>query len=232
MLCANMMLQSNISKKPYHVLWTGGWDSTFRIIQLFERDVVIQPIYVKDKGRASTQKEIETIHLLTEQIKTKFKNSEGDILPVKLLEKVDIPSNLYLKLIYKLIKRQRAIGKQYYWLACLTKNYEFTEQCFHSEDRDQLISIDELTEIIDETGGVNWVVNPKKMGFLRSQLFKNVRFPIIYISKLEMKSYAEKHGFIDIMNKIWFCHRSDEKPCGKCSPCTQYVIDGFGDRLK
>ncbi|MFC0605382.1 hypothetical protein [Winogradskyella pulchriflava] len=213
-------------------LWTGGWDSTFRIIQLYQRDVVIKPIYVIDHNRKSAQKEIETIELLTKKIKERFKDSKGAIHPPIFIKRKNIPSNPYLKFIYKQIKKRQRIGKQYYWLASLAKKYPNLEQCFHKEDRDQLISITELTEIKDETGGKNWEVNPKKMGFLKRQLFKNVRFPLCYISKLEMKSQAEEQGFIDILNATWFCHRSGDKPCGECAPCKQYVIDGFGYRLK
>ena len=215
-----------------NVLWTGGWDSTFRVIQLYKRGLILQPIYVIDHNRPSAEKEIETINILTKQITAKFINIKAKILPVKLIKRKDIPLNFYLKLIFKLIKRKRPIGKQYYWLSCLANSYDVLEQCFHKEDRGQLISVDELLEIIDETGGKNWVVNPKKIGFLRSQLFKKIRFPLIYTSKLEMKKYAEEHDFIDIMNKTWFCHRSKEKPCGECAPCKQYVIDGFGYRLE
>lgn len=218
-----------------YFLWTGGWDSTFRIIQLYNRDVIIQPIYVVDPGRKSSKKEIETIQLLTEQIKNRFVNSKGEILPVELIQKKNIKNNLFLKLIFKLNRKfyKLRMGKQYYWLACLAKNYNSKlEQCFHLEsDRDQLISTKDLQEIVDETGGRNWVVNPKKMSFLKRQIFKNVRFPLMYISKLEMKSYAEAHNFIDIMNNTWFCHRSGDKPCGECAPCKQYVKDGFGYRV-
>ena len=215
-------------------LWTGGWDSTFRIIQLYERGVTIQPIYVIDHGRTSSKKEIETMQLLTKQISDRFEDSNGKILPLKFIQRKAIKKDLYLKLIFKLIRKfdKIRIGKQYYWLACLAKQYDHLEQCFHKEDRDQLISITELSEIKDETGGRNWVVNPKKMGFLKRQIFKNIRFPLMYISKLEMKAHAEAHNFIDIMDNTWFCHRSGEKPCGECAPCKQYVIDGFGYRLK
>ncbi|QRM89682.1 hypothetical protein FG167_10755 [Lacinutrix sp. WUR7] len=218
--------------KTKNVLWTGGWDSTFRVIQLFNRGLTIQPLYVIDSGRPSRFKEIETIHLLTKQIHERFSNSKGEILPVKLIPRKDIPSNLYLKLVYKLIKHKRRIGKQYYWLACLAKEYKGLEQGFHREDRDSLIYFNELEEIIDETNGRNWVASPKNMDFLRKQIFKNYRFPLADISKLEMKQYAEEYDFIDIMNNTWFCHSSNKKPCGECAPCKQYVIDGFGFRLQ
>lgn len=217
--------------KPYHFLWTGGWDSTFRVIQLYKRGITIQPIYVKDHNRRSTKKEIETIELLTQQIQERFKDSKGKILALKTIKRRDIPKDLFLKLMFKIIKRKQRIGKQYLWLAYLSKEYKGLEQAFHKEDRDQLIKIENLLEIEDETGGRNWIINPKKVDFFRRQIFKNTRFPLVYISKLEMKKEAEDNDYIDIMNNSWFCHLSNEKPCGKCTPCKQYVIDGMRYRL-
>lgn len=219
-------------EKAKYVLWSGGWDSTFRVIQLYKRGITLQPIYIVDSGRTSYEKEIETIQSLSSQIESKFENSKGEILPVKFIQKENIPTNIYYRIIHKIIKWRRGrIGKQYYWLACLAKEYEGLEQGFHRADRDCLIYFHEVTEIIDETGK-NWVVNPKKMDFFKSQLFKKIKFPLMYISKQGMKEFAEKNGFIDIMNNTWFCHNSGSKACGKCNPCKQYVIDGLGYRLK
>lgn len=216
-------------------LWTSGWDSTFRVIQLYNRGVIIQPVYVLDPGRKSAKKEIETINLLTEQIKNKFQESEGEILPVELIKKKDIKHNYFIKIIFKTLRKfyKPRIGKQYYWLACLSRNEDTGfELCFHKEDREQLISLYEIEEIIDEIGGRNWKVNTKKMNILKQQIFKNMRFPLMYVSKIEMKEYAEKNNFLDIMNNTWFYHRSEDKPCGKCAPCKQYIIDGFEYRVK
>ncbi|MBC3847244.1 hypothetical protein H8K90_12680 [Winogradskyella echinorum] len=215
-----------------HVLWTGGWDSTFRVIELYNRGVKLQPLYVIDSSRGSTQKEIETINLLTDLIKTRFNNSNGDILPVELIERKDIRSNLYIKLMYKLIKRRRKIGTQYKWLGYLSKKYEWLEIGFHKKDRDRLINPNQLIKITDDTNCENWIINRRKTSFPIGQLFKNFRFPLVYISKLEMKEYATEHGFLDIMLSTWFCHRSEEKPCGDCAPCKQYVINDFGFRLE
>lgn len=156
-------------------------------------------------------------------------------MPVKLIPKKDIRHNYFIKIIFKILRRfyKPKLGKQYYWLACLSRS-EGTgfELCFHKEDREMLIPLHEIIEIKDKTGGRNWVVNTKTMNLLKQQIFKNMRFPLMYLSKIEMKEYAEKNNFLDIMNKTWFCHRSEKEPCGKCAPCKQYVIDGFGDRVK
>ena len=37
------------------LLWSGGWDGTFRFLELMQHeDIEIQPIYVIDPGREST----------------------------------------------------------------------------------------------------------------------------------------------------------------------------------
>ncbi len=215
-----------------HVLWTGGWDSTFRIIELFNRDLVLQPIYVIDNSRGSTQKEIETIQLLTDLIHDRFTESKGKILPALLIDKKKIRKNLYIKFLYKSIKKKRPIGTQYKWLGYLSKQYKWLEIGFIKKDTDRLLKPENLKEIIDETHHKNWVVNPRTTNFYIRQLFKNYRFPLIYRSKIDMKAYAEENGFLDIMLQTWFCHRSNDKPCGECAPCKQYVKNGFGFRLE
>ena len=216
-------------------LWTGGWDSTFRIIQLYNRGLTIQPIYIVDQSRKSHKKEIETIYLLTEQINIRFKNYGGKILPLELIQKKEIKNSIYLKLVFKLLRKfnKVRIGKQYYWIACLSHDRKISlEECFIKVNRNSLIPLNETTEIIDETGEINWIVNPKKMPFLKRQIFKNMRFPLIYTSKIEMRDFAEKNNFLDLMNKTWFCHESGIEPCGECIPCKQYIKDGFGNRVK
>jgi 7-cyano-7-deazaguanine synthase len=218
-----------------YFLWTGGWDSTFRIIQLYNQNLTIQPIYIIDPSRKSNKKEIETINLLSELIPSKFENSKGKILPLELINRNDIKKDYFVKIIFQLLRKfnKKKLGKQYYWIACLSRERKISlELCFHKENREMLIPLDEIMEIRDETGEINWIVNPKKMKFFKRQIFKNMRFPLMYISKVEMKDFAEKNNFLDIMNKTWFCHRSEKHPCGKCAPCKQYIIDGFEDRVK
>ncbi len=215
-------------------LWTGGWDSTFRIIQLYNRGLTIQPIYIVDQSRKSHKKEIETINILSELIPNKFENSKGKILPLELIKRNDIKKYYFIKIIFQLLRKfgEKKIGNQYYWIACLSRDRKISlEQCFIKVNRNSLIPLNETTEIIDETGERNWIVNPKKMPFFKRQIFKNMRFPLIYISKIEMRDFAEKNNFLDLMNTTWFCHRSEKLPCGECAPCKQYIIDGFEDRV-
>ncbi|WP_347924875.1 hypothetical protein [Pontimicrobium sp. SW4] len=220
--------------KTNNVLWTGGWDSTFRVIQLYRLGATIQPIYVIDHNRISSSKELEAIENISSRIDLKFKHSKGQILPLKIIKRQDIPSNLSLKVIHKFLRYKVNLGKQYYWLACIAKKYEYKdlELSLHNEDLDKFFLFDQLIEFKDEKIGSNWRLNTKKIGFSRKYLFSNMTFPLVTISKPEMKTIAEENNFADLMELTWFCHKSNEKPCGKCAPCKQYVRDGFGYLLK
>ena len=219
-------------EKVNNVLWTGGWDSTFRVIQLYRLGAIIQPIYVLDYNRISSKKELEVVNTLVNEIPLRFEQAKGNILPLTIIKRQDIPYNLFLKLIYKRLKHSISLGKQYYWLTSIAKKYPDLELSAHKEDRDRLFFEDQLIEIKSEHQGLNWRVNPKKVDFFRRHIFKNMTFPLISISKPEMKTIAEEYNFIDLMESTWFCHKSNDKPCGICSPCKQYVRDGFGYRLK
>jgi len=220
--------------KVNNVLWTGGWDSTFRVIQLYRLGATIQSIYVLDHNRKSSVKELEVVNRLTNEIPLRFKESEGNILPLIVIKRKDIPSNPFLKLIHKRLKNKANYGKQYYWLACLAKGnqYQNLEVSFHKEDLAKFFSKEQLIEIKDEKTGSTWRLNPKKIDFFRMQLFKKMTFPLITFSKPEMKVIAEDNNFIDLMESTWFCQKLYDKPCGKCNPCKQYVRDGFGYRLQ
>ena len=221
-------------EKANNVLWTGGWDSTFRVIQLFRLGATIQPIHVLDHNRQSSKKELEVVKELALKIPLQYKASKGKILPLDVIYRKNIPSNLFLKLLHKKLKTKHGIGKQYYWLGSLAKQrkYKSLEVSLHKEDMHKFFSEDQMIEINDERLGLNCRINTKKVNFRKKYIFKNMMFPLMTISKPQMKIVAEENNFIDLMELTWFCHKSKERPCGECNPCKQYIRDGFGYRVK
>ena len=59
------------------IFWTGGWDSSFRVLQLSKKDVLIQPIYLDD-NRASADNELRAIDSIANKIK-KLKSTKCSI---------------------------------------------------------------------------------------------------------------------------------------------------------
>ncbi len=53
-----------------HILWTGGLDSTCRVIELSRMEgITIQPYYLLDPRRHSTRQEIRAISRIFEDIR-------------------------------------------------------------------------------------------------------------------------------------------------------------------
>lgn len=179
------------------MFWTGGWDSTFRVIKLYRLGATIQPIYVIDRSRISYTKELESIEKITEGLTKKFPQSEGIILPLIILENKDIPHNIYLKILHKYLRKKVHLGSQYYYLARIAKKYPGIELSLHEEDLYRFFNKSQLLKIRDDRTGDNWKVNPKKVDFFRRQFFSNMTFPLVEISKPEMKLISEKDNFFD-----------------------------------
>ena len=60
---------SQTENKTIKILWTGGWDSTYRIIELSRRPVNIQPIYVYGDGRISENYERTAMQKILSELK-------------------------------------------------------------------------------------------------------------------------------------------------------------------
>ncbi len=222
-----------------NVLWTGGWDSTFRILQLSEKKVTIQPYYLKD-NRASEKHELEAIVTLTEQI-LKLETTQCIIKPLitKDVTKIEtdnaINASYYnIRKSFKTASHGFRLGKQYEWLARFSKDIDFLELGIHKGGK--------ITDVINTYGALKRYTSEDKEEFYKvnkeetcddvNRLFGNYHFPLINFTKLKMKAIAEEKGFINILNNTWFCHYPiDDEPCGHCTPCMQTVEFGLTYRF-
>lgn len=199
---------------PVNLLWTGGWDSTFRLLQLLiveQRSV--QPIYVIDTGRGSLREEINAMNTISTMAKERI-GKDVVLYPTKALMKSDFGDIKDLKDRYEALKARCHIGSQYYWLALIAEDqgWEKTELCIQ-----RFTYPSPLQKIIfDDLLGPQ----PRLKDFWEAELFKYWSFPVLNITKHEMRQVAEEHGFTDILFKRWFCfHPVGGKCCGTCRPC-------------
>ncbi|WP_457094897.1 7-cyano-7-deazaguanine synthase, partial [Microvirga sp. P5_D2] len=64
------------------------------------------------------------------------------------------------------------------------------------------------------------------------KIFSYYEFPVIGVTKLEMKAQALQLGFINALEKSWFCFNPIHgTPCGTCNPCISTIEDGMGYRF-
>lgn len=222
-------------KKVTKILWTGGWDSTFRLLQLLlQNKTQVQPYYLADLGRRSTALEIETINKIKKYLIKKYPHTEELLLPLKISKVSDLKPDQEIKKAFKDILKNKIIGEQYEWLArfCKQNKIHDIELCIHCDDKaHKVIAGLVKNQSINGTAGPS--CDPSQSDQAGYLLFEYFVFPIFELSKLEMRKISKEKSWNKIMNMTWFCHKPifGKIPCGRCNPCLYTIEEGLGKRI-
>lgn len=98
------------------VLWTGGWDSSYRVVELSKQNVNIQPVYILDEARKSNQRERAAIEKITELLKQR-KETKATFLPMDIIKVSDIPEDKKITSAWKQLNKEFDYGIQHDWTA-------------------------------------------------------------------------------------------------------------------
>jgi hypothetical protein len=220
--------QADVAAVP--LLWTGGWDSTFRLLVLLlvERRVV-QPYYIVDglRFRPGVPEEQQAMRRIRELIARRHPEAASRLLPTIDCAVQAVPANAALTGHYERCLATGFIGGQYEWLAryCAAHGIDGMELSIHRDDKAREL----LAGLID---GSRVRLDPKHRGDSRYELFRCFRLPLFDITKREMRTQARQSGFDEIMSLTWFCHRPRRgQPCGTCNPCIYTIEEGLGERV-
>lgn len=200
-----------------NILWTGGWDSTFRMIQLAIKGANVQPYYIIDTDRISSLKEIKQIHRIKEALLAKYKDC--NIRDIKLIELGTIKVDEKFKNAYQRLLKDSFMGSQYVWIAALAEQVEGLELSIHKDDKAEYFARKLLSDSAKNDSD-------------EQIIFGNLKFPILDYTKLEMEEEANLSNDLDILYKSWFCFRPiNNTPCGICNPCIYSIQEGMGKRF-
>ena len=217
-----------------NILWTGGWDSTYRIVELSKEDVSIQPYYVLDNTRKSQKNEIETMEKITKRLE-EDRRTKAKFSPIKFVKINEIEKNDEITSVYKKMHKMYHIGSQYDYLARLALKVNNLEIGLEKAETSKALNFIKACGGIKETkinGVKNFIIDVEKSTYELKLLFSNLNFPIIDKTKLDMKKISEEKGYEEIMNMTWFCHTPiDGKPCGYCNPCVSTIEEGMKYRF-
>ena len=208
------------------LLWTGGWDSTFRLVELSRKSVTIQPVYIYGDDRKSEPNEISAMADIREALLNR-PSTAAQILEVKLVDKKEIPENVEIESAWTRIHKKTKLGTQYEWIARYALNNPGLEIGVEYGDPDVSYANCALRRYgeLEPTESISRF----KVDIGRSDpdvtiVLGNLTFPIIDKSELEMKELIREWGYEDIMSMIWFCHNPiHRKPCGLCRPCYEKI---------
>lgn len=224
-------------KKVVTLLWSGGWDGTFRLLQLCEYDISIQPIYIIDQARRSTQTEINAMKAIVEMAS---EHSKANILDIIFYKKEDILlkySNAKISDAFRRLREKYNIGTQYEWFALLCNELNTNMESavvhqYHGKVEDAIEMEGAFTTIEDDILGHRIITDISKSSSDITLVFGRLIFPVIKLTKKDEENIARENGWLDIMEHSWFCHSPiNGKPCGLCGPCDDAMNTGMEWRM-
>jgi len=227
-----------MNKKPTNIFWTGGWDSTFRLLQLLVIEKkVVQPHFVV-RAQQSVGYEIKTMNDIRRQIFRRFPAVRDLLLATKYIDIRDIDKDADISNRLKKINKIHYLADQYQFLAryCRQNSIEDMELSIESHRYVGNEIFIFIAENLSNKNGIPFKLEQKEYGSelknLTCKLFQYFKFPVIHLTKREMKEYAQNYDFDDILALTWFCATPWRgKPCGFCGPCISAIKMGLSNRI-
>jgi hypothetical protein len=230
-----------VQNQKKFILWTGGYDSRFRICEaLIDEKEIVQPIYISDiidnKYEKTNERRHSQVHEFNAMIKIRhelnklFPYTRHTLLPLINIKKINIDDDIKYQM--GILAKQRRVRRkicQYGALAQLSKNMnkkdkKYIEMSVEKEPHSSML-YRTLHNKLNCKG---------KDCYLRSNLskkdqslviFKYFNFPTINYTKKDMLFIAKKGGYDKILNLTWSCwYPINNKPCGRCIMCRERII--------
>jgi len=220
-----------------HLLWTGGWDSTYRLLEILaQTQRNIQPHYIVDRERTSWDLEMEAMDRLRSAVAERRPEWAGRVRETWVTERREIVRDAEIERAFATIRAGEYIGQQYCWLAryASMRGVLGLELCIESTDAAGRQIRDKVREVPGSDPPLYELV-PAVSGRDRAvaKLFGWFRFPLVHRDKKDMEIAIERAGAWPIMAGTWFCHQPvlARYPCGTCRPCVYVVNKGQAWRI-
>lgn len=220
-----------------HLLWTGGWDSTFALLYaLIVQKQRVQTYYVMDTGRYSSQLEVDAMRSIKRMIRRSYADAAKRLPPIRIFDRLDFAVTEATKAALDQVRKETGVplGIQYTWLARFASSMNLTDLqlSIHADDKAHEVLRDCVERIPGTGSGCYRIADRGPHGPLH-EIFGRFRFPIFDRTKRDMQTFAAEHGFAEILEQTWFCHapRRGTRPCGTCNPCMYTIQEGMGRRI-
>lgn len=215
-------------KRTINILWTGGLDSTLRVVELSQRKCTIQPYYFVMK-RKSLHHELNAIRKIS-RILRKDKRTLATLFDPIMVDVEDLARDT--NVFDSWCRLMRGLSWQYYIFAKYARQYniememglQFSPNGSVAKNIDETLLIphpdaDYDVRIIDKTRADQDTIN----------VFGGFCFPnsLYHKTKREEVEILRNNGYEKVLKYVWFCFRPTlGYPCGHCLPCRSSEKEG------
>jgi hypothetical protein len=201
----------------HHVFWTGGLDSSFRVLYLLmTTEEPVQPHYII-RHEESTGNEIDAMNNIRRAFAREYPERDDRFLPTIYVNEDLIPKMEKVSAAVDEMRKRINVLEQYEIIARYCKagdirKIDLTYELYVDASSNEL----NVGSYFGNTFPFESIVNP------HNTLYKKDYYRI-----------AKEQGWAGFLNMTSFCRRPIKRniPCGTCGPCTDAMVHGLGFRL-
>ncbi len=221
--------------QPVHLLWTGGWDSTYRLIYLLiKQKRTVQPHYLIEPRRRSVPEELLAREKIRDMLILQYPEVKSRLCSSMFFDINELPDMPDVTESYHRLRQQVPIGTQYEYMAkyCIMLGLHDVETCIHTGGSANKL-LDPMSQLTDTVDDHYYALSSQYKGTDEYNLFGHYHFPLYDVHKVDMGKVAAENGWQEYLKLTWFCLRpmSDHSPCGRCHPCCMVIREGMTWRL-
>lgn len=213
-----------------NILWTGGLDSTFRVVELSRCSCTIQPYYIVIGKRKSLSNELNAIRKIS-GILRKDKRTQAKLLDPIIVNEQNIPRDSTV--FDSWFRLMRGMSWQYYVLAKYANQNQLEMEMGlqFSPNGSVARCIDESLLIPHPDPNYDVMIIDKNRAKQDAiNVFGSFCFPksLYHKTKKEEAEILRSDGYGEVVNHVWFCfHPIFGFPCGHCAPCVSSEKEGI-----
>ena len=224
-----------MQKREVHILWTGGLDSTYRVVELSQTDCVIHPHYIIINGRGTVENELKAISDITD-ILNSDERTIAKLMPVETFPMTELEMYADIQSAWNHLHEKKYFNSSQYPLLARYAR----QKRLKLEMGIQFSENGSVTEVVDESYLVDcpehedvMMIDPIKgsQEWASYTLFKDCLFPksLYHKTKREEIEELRSQGYDKVLKKVWTCfHPVFGMPCGHCFPCKSARKEGTG----
>lgn len=222
------------------VFWTGGWDSTTRVVDLVVHyGCPVQPIYVIDRSRRSWSIEVERMERIRDHLSTKYPERAHLLLPTNFIDRSELETSDLVNHPYLKLASKTGTSTQYAYLSKVSEitGYPKIEVAIHSEDDASTYEVlrERVKEVRLECGATTYEMDPWEPSTQMEhamKVFETYRLPYMFTHPDKLASMTADHGLNSLLSLTFTCRIPLRgEPCGVCETCRYAIRSGKTDHF-